>query len=836
MPALVLRCRVCRSEYALDGIGVCSSCFGPLDPVYDRERQRREVSRESIAAGPYSLWRYGALLPVETPAVQALAPGFTPLTPAPRLAEQLGVGELWLKLDTANPTHSFKDRGVAIAAVKAAELGLGTLSCSSTGNLANAVAARAAADGTEAIVFCPAGLEPEKLVATSVYGATLYAVDGSYDDVSRLTVELSFELPWAFVNAQLRSYYAEGSKTVGFEIAEQLGWRLPTAVFAPIGSGALYSKIHEGFKELRELGLVDGDAPRLYGGQAEGCAPVAAAFASGGTVTPLRPATKALSIAIGNPADGAIAIDTARESGGAIYAVPESEIESNIAELAAATGVWGETAPAVTFGALKEAVSRGEVGAADRVVLLVSGDGLKTPALVQALAEPRTIAADADAFLDSLSGARRRLTRSLRSSRGAECGALRFPRPRSGTRRAAPAPADPPRQDSWRRRRSRREDAVAQSGHRSRDRRGAGGCGGRRGRASQRREVSADGDGDGRGPAGPDRPGHDARGGSGPRRFASGRRQPARCGRQGASRRCLPGHLHRRREAGNDAQATGRRRPGRRARRTRSQGGAEAHRRARAGRRAEQPTVLRRPGPRTVGDRARRGLARAGLVEVPADRPRAPGAGGGVDLRRWAVTRVHAAHPGQAREAPRPRHVLRDRVPGGAVPEPRAARGADGDGRREPQLQPPRGAAVRSAAAAAAAGRDLSRRRGAGRAGPATRGSSGPPAAALRRGSSLRRRRSGSGSSSGRSIRPTGSRAARRRRSRSACSRGSGPARSSTCTTAAATGRQHWPRCRRSCTGSAPAACVSWRSSPAPARSPRRARPARARDQPVRST
>ena len=222
MSALALQCRVCETEHDLEGIGVCRSCFGPLDPVYDRERQRREVSHASIAAGPQSLWRYGALLPVETPEYQALAPGFTPLVEARRLAEELGVGELWLKLDTANPTHSFKDRGVAVAAVKAAELGLTTLSCSSTGNLANAVAARAAADGTSAAVFCPAGLEPEKLVATSVYGATLYSVLGSYDDVSRLTVELSFELPWGFVNAQLRSYYAEGSKTIGFELAEQL--------------------------------------------------------------------------------------------------------------------------------------------------------------------------------------------------------------------------------------------------------------------------------------------------------------------------------------------------------------------------------------------------------------------------------------------------------------------------------------------------------------------------------------------------------------------------------------------------------------------------------------
>jgi threonine synthase len=397
-----LKCRACGSEYPLEGIGYCRACFGPLDPLYDREAQAAQITRASIADGPPSLWRYAALLPVEAPLYQSLAPGLTPLLPAPRLAETLGLGELWLKLDTANPTHSFKDRGVAVAAVKAAELGLTTLSCSSTGNLANAVAARAAADGVRAAVFCPAGLEPEKLIATSVYGATVYAVDGSYDDVSRLTVELSFELDWGFVNAQLRSYYAEGSKTIACEIVEQLGWCFPTAVFAPIGSGALYSKLHQGFGELQALGLLDGTLPRLYGAQAAGCAPVATAFSEGRRVSPIVPATSALSIAIGNPADGDLAVATAHESGGAIYAVAEEEIAANIAELAHATGVWGETAPAVTFGALKAAVDAGQVGSSDRVVLLVSGDGLKTSALVRDLLEPQTIPADADAFLEAL--------------------------------------------------------------------------------------------------------------------------------------------------------------------------------------------------------------------------------------------------------------------------------------------------------------------------------------------------------------------------------------------------------------------------------------------------
>ena len=227
MPATALHCRICETEHALEAVGTCPRCFGPLDPVYDWDDVERAFTPEAIAAGPRSIWRYAPLLPVDPPAEPRLAPGLTPLVPAPRLADALGVGELWLKLDTANPTHSFKDRVVAVAAAKAQELGLETLACSSTGNLANAVAARAAAEGMEAAVFCPFDLEPEKLLATAVYGATIYAVRGSYDHCSRLTVELSFELDWAFVNVTLRSYYAEGSKTLAYEIAEQLGWEAP---------------------------------------------------------------------------------------------------------------------------------------------------------------------------------------------------------------------------------------------------------------------------------------------------------------------------------------------------------------------------------------------------------------------------------------------------------------------------------------------------------------------------------------------------------------------------------------------------------------------------------
>ena len=250
MSALSLSCRVCATEHPLEAVGTCRKCFGPLDPVYDWDRLRATVTRERLAAGPPSIWRYADLLPVDAPEEPRLAPGFTPLVPAPLLAEEVGVRELWLKLDTANPTHSFKDRVVAVAARKAQALGFETLSCSSTGNLAGAVAARAAAEGMEAAVFVPADLEPEKLAAAAAYGPTLYAVDGHYDHCSRLTVELSFELPWGFVNVNLRSYYAEGSKTLAYEIAEQLDWRPPDVVAAPIASGALFHKVGQGFARL----------------------------------------------------------------------------------------------------------------------------------------------------------------------------------------------------------------------------------------------------------------------------------------------------------------------------------------------------------------------------------------------------------------------------------------------------------------------------------------------------------------------------------------------------------------------------------------------------------
>jgi len=401
MPVDTLRCRICESEYPAVASGVCLRCFGPLEPVYDWDRVAREATRERISSGPRSLWRYEALLPTAAPAHADAGPGWTPLVPAPRLAEAAGVGEVYLKLDHTNPTHSFKDRVVAVAAAKAVELGTDTLACASTGNLGNAVAARAAASGLRSVVLYPTTVEPEKLLATAVYGGLMYAVRGSYDDCSRLVVELAGELDWAFVNVNLRAYYAEGSKTLAFEIAEQLGWRAPDAVVAPVASGSLLTKLWQGFEQFRQLGLVDGPSPRIYGGQAAGCAPVAHAYAADRAVSPVRPATIAHSLAIGAPADGDLAVATARASGGSLYAVAEDEIGPDMQWLAEHAGVFGETAAGVTVGALRAAAAAGDVGPADRVVVLVTGTGLKTPGVVDARPGVE-IGADVDELLAEL--------------------------------------------------------------------------------------------------------------------------------------------------------------------------------------------------------------------------------------------------------------------------------------------------------------------------------------------------------------------------------------------------------------------------------------------------
>jgi threonine synthase len=396
-----LRCRVCEAEYPAVASGSCARCFGPLEPVYDWDELARTVTRQSIEAGPPSLWRYEALLPTAAPPNVIGGPGWTQLVSAPRLASAVGVGEVLLKLDHTNPTHSFKDRVVGVAAAKAAELGIETLACASTGNLGNAVAARAAAGGMRSVVIYPNTVEPEKLLATAVYGGEMYAVRGTYDDCSRLIVELSGEVDWAFVNVNLRAYYAEGSKTLAFEIAEQLDWELPDAVIAPIASGSLFTKIWQGFEQFRRVGLVDGPPPRLYGGQAQGCSPVALAYADDRPVSPVRPDTVAHSLAIGAPADGDLATATARASNGAIYAVPEEDVGPNMSLLAGTSGVFGETAAGVTVGALRAAAAAGEIGENDRVVVLVTGTGLKTPQLIEARAGTE-IEADVDELLAGL--------------------------------------------------------------------------------------------------------------------------------------------------------------------------------------------------------------------------------------------------------------------------------------------------------------------------------------------------------------------------------------------------------------------------------------------------
>jgi threonine synthase len=401
MAVETLRCRVCEAEYPAVASGSCARCFGPLEPVYDWDELARTVSRESIEAGPRSLWRYEALLPTSAPKNLTGGPGWTQLISAPRLASAVGVREVLLKLDHTNPTHSFKDRVVGVAAAKAAELGIETLACASTGNLGNAVAARAAMGGMRSVVIYPTTVEPEKLLATAVYGGEMYAVRGTYDDCSRLIVELSGEVDWAFVNVNLRAYYAEGSKTLAFEIVEQLGWELPDAVIAPIASGSLFTKIWQGFEQFRRLGLVEGEAPRLYGGQAQGCAPVASAYADERPVSPVRPNTVAHSLAIGAPADGDLATATARASNGAIYAVPEEDVGPNMSLLAGTSGIFGETAAGVTVGALRAAAAAGEIGENDRVVVLVTGTGLKTPQLIETR-PGREIEADVDELLEGL--------------------------------------------------------------------------------------------------------------------------------------------------------------------------------------------------------------------------------------------------------------------------------------------------------------------------------------------------------------------------------------------------------------------------------------------------
>lgn len=375
-----LKCKECSTEFELGANYFCGLCFGPLEVVYDYSGLNPEEVRRRIQAGSSGIWRYSDFLPFEGKPSNPLEPGLTPLVKADRLSERLGTGaEIYIKNDAANPTHSFKDRVVAVAIAKALELGFETIACASTGNLANSVAANAAAAGLESYVFVPANLEEQKLLATDIYGTHLVGVKGNYDDVNRLCTQLADEKPWAFVNVNLRPYYAEGSKTLAYETVEQLGWSLPDRVVSPIASGSLFTKIARGFEEWIGIGLVEGDLPVFNGAQAEGCSPVATAFAEGSKVCrPQKPDTIAKSLAIGDPADGPYAVAQAVRTGGGIDAVSDDEIREGIRLLAETTGIFTETAGGVTVGVLKKLADRGELKDGEKVVVYITGEGLKT--------------------------------------------------------------------------------------------------------------------------------------------------------------------------------------------------------------------------------------------------------------------------------------------------------------------------------------------------------------------------------------------------------------------------------------------------------------------------
>jgi threonine synthase len=400
-----LRCKECSDCYPLEARFVCESCFGPLEVRYDFSRLDAAETRRKIQAGPQSIWRYADFLPFERPPQTALATGMTPLLRADRLAERLGLHEVWVKNDAANPTHSFKDRVVTVAVAKAQELGYEVVACASTGNLANAVAAHAAAAGLESYVFVPSDLEEQKILATGVYGTNLVAVRGSYDDVNRLCTELSADHEWAFVNVNVRPYYAEGSKTLGYEIAEQLGWKLPDRVVVPIASGSLFTKIARGLEEWLKVGLIDGDFPTFNGAQAEGCSPVASAYAEDKSVVrPVRPDTIAKSLAIGDPADGPYALELARRTGGGIDSVTDNEIRDGIRLLAETTGIFTETAGGVTTAALRKLAERGDIDPSERTVLVITGEGLKTLDAVRGSFETHEIEPKAAAFAAEFEG------------------------------------------------------------------------------------------------------------------------------------------------------------------------------------------------------------------------------------------------------------------------------------------------------------------------------------------------------------------------------------------------------------------------------------------------
>jgi len=380
-----LRCRECHKSWGNVPKSVCEECFSPLEVFYDYDSIRHDFTREKIAQGPPNIWRYSALLPLPENYQPTLPVGFTPLIKAPAVAREIGARNLFIKNDAVClPTLSFKDRVVAVALANAKFFGFDTVGCSSTGNLANAVAAQAARLGLKTYILVPADLEPAKILNTQVYGATLVRVDGNYDHVNRLCSQLADRYNWGFVNVNLRPYYAEGSKTVGFEIAEQLGWRLPDNVVVPMAGGSLITKIRKAFKELITLGLVEDKPVRFFGAQATGCSPISTAVKSGADhIEPQRPSTIARSLAIGNPADGVYATRAIRESGGWAEDVSDIEIVSAIQELAETEGVFTETAGGVTTAVTARLYAHGRIQPDELTVTCITGNGLKTTDVLQ---------------------------------------------------------------------------------------------------------------------------------------------------------------------------------------------------------------------------------------------------------------------------------------------------------------------------------------------------------------------------------------------------------------------------------------------------------------------
>src|SRR5258706_1334354 len=375
-----LKCRECGREYPLTATHVCEFDFGPLEVVYDYDRIKKSLTRAAIQSRAKSMWRYRELLPVMEDPTVGFEVGYTPLIKADRLAKRLGIRELWIKNDTVNyPTLSFKDRVVSVALSRARELGFTTVACASTGNLANSVAANAAAAGLKAYVFIPTDLEQGKIVNSLIYGATVIGIKGHYDEVNRLCAEIAGKYGWAFVNVNMRPYYAEGSKSLGFEVIEQLGWQIPAHTVVPMASGSLLTKVHKSYQEMLKLGLVQGNEYQIHGAQASGCAPISIAQKAGlDFFKPVKPNTIAKSLAIGTPADGFYALKVMKETGGNAEDVTDDEIRDSIRLLAETEGIFAETAGGVTVGVARKLIASGRIPANDSVVLCVTGNGLKT--------------------------------------------------------------------------------------------------------------------------------------------------------------------------------------------------------------------------------------------------------------------------------------------------------------------------------------------------------------------------------------------------------------------------------------------------------------------------